>query len=175
VDPSAYALVYGLRRTRGALASWRERPWPVLRAWVGGSLVAALLLLVAIWVISLLPHGRGVVVLARPPFVVGGQVDVLRILMRNGLVLLLHAMACVAGFIAGSSLPIQARYHTGVMRAIHEGSRRFAIVFVVSATCFSLGWQAYSLGGTAARVAATVHVWEVYVAPHLLSAMLGYG
>jgi hypothetical protein len=206
----------------------------VLRAWVGGSLVAALLLLVAIWVISLLPHGRGVVVLARPPFVVGGQVDVLRILMRNGLVLLLHAMACVAGFIAGSSLPIQARYHTGVMRAIHQGSRRFAIVFVVSATCFSLGWQAYSLGGTAARVAATVHVssallllgllphalpelvalflplaawilasrrgewdqllaativtvafalpilvitalWEVYVAPHLLSAMLGYG
>jgi hypothetical protein len=232
VDPSAYALVHGIRCTRGALASWRDRPWPVLRAWVGGSLSAALLLLLAIWVISLVASGHGAVAITRPPFVVGDRQDVLRILGRNMLVLALHAMACVAGFIAGSSLPLQARYRIGLMRAIHEGSRRFAIVFVVSATCFSLSWQAYALGSVVARVAATLDassallligllphavpelvalflplaawivasrrgewdqllaativtvafalpmlvitaVWEVYVTPHLLAAVLG--
>ncbi len=234
MDPSAYALVHGIRSTRGALASWRDRPWPVLRRWLGGSLAAALLLLLAIWVISLLSHGSGAVALARPPFEVGDPQDVVQILGRNMLVLALHAMACVAGFIAGSSLPLQARYRTGVMRSIHEGSRRAAIVFVVSATAFSLSWQALSLGTTVQRVAATVHAssavlligllphalpelvalflplaawilasrrgdwdqllaatfvtvafalpilvitatWEVYVAPRLLGALLGYG
>ena len=149
--------MHGIRCTRGALASWRDRPWLVLREWIEGSLCAALLLLVAIWVISLLANGHGAVAITRPPFVVGDQQDVVRILGRNLLVLALHAMACVAGFIAGSSLPLQARYRTGVMRTIHEGSRRFAIVFVVAATCFSLSWQAYALGSVVARVAATLH------------------
>lgn len=226
--------MHGIRQTRGALASWREEPWPVLRSWLAGSLCAALLLLVAIWVISLLSSARGVVALERPPFVVGDRLDVVRILASNVLVLALHAMACVAGFIAGSSLPLQARYRTGLMRAIYEGSRRGAIVFVVCATSFSLSWQAYALGRTVARVSAVLHVssallligllphavpelvalflplaawiiasrrgqwdnllaatmvtvafalptllitalWEVYVAPHLLGALLGHG
>lgn len=234
MDPSAYALVHGIRSTRGALASWRDRPWPVLRRWLLGSLTAAVGLLFAIYLISLLPQGHGTVLLERPPFVVGNQLDVLRILGSNLLVLALHAMACVAGFIAGSSLPLQARYRTGVMRTIHEGGRRFAIVFVVGATCFSLTWQALSLGNTVARVASALHastavlmlgllphaipelvalflplaawiiasrrgewdellaatfvtvafalptlvmtaLWEVYVAPRLLGALLGYG
>lgn len=29
-------------------------------------------------------------------------------------------MACVAGLIAGSSLPLQAQERTGVMRTVHE-------------------------------------------------------
>ena len=76
----------------------------------------------------------------RPPFVVGDRLDVVRILGRNALVLALHAMACVAGFIAGSSLPLQANQRTGLARLIHERGGRLAMLFVLSATTFSLGF-----------------------------------
>lgn len=157
MDASAYALVHGVRTTREALSSWQKRPWPIVRAWVLGSLGAAIFLLIAIWVISLVAPGHGRVSLRHPPFAVGQPPDVVRILGHNMLVLTLHAMACVAGFIAGSSLPLQARYRTGLSRKIHEGSRRVAIVFVVCATGFSLSLQAYSLGMTVGRVAFALH------------------
>ena len=38
-----------------------------------------------------------------------------RVLFRNSLVLALHAMACVAGFIAGSSLPLSAAQRSGAV------------------------------------------------------------
>jgi hypothetical protein len=83
---------------------------------------------------------------------------VARILAHNLLVLTLHAMACVAGFIAGSSLPLQAAYRSGLSRTIHEAGRRIAIAFVVCATCFSLSLQAYAIGTSAAHVAFALHV-----------------
>ena len=53
--------------------------------------------------------------------------------------LALHALACVAGFIAGSSLPLQAEHYTGVV-ALRPRARRhaLAIAFVAAATMFSL-------------------------------------
>src|SRR5690242_4036623 len=138
MDASSYAFVHGIRSTRATFDSWNERPWPVLGAWVGGSLAAALLLLSAVWMIADLSTTGGSAQLHRPPFQVGDQTDVLRILARNSLVLALHAMACVAGFIAGSSLPLQARQRSGIARVIHERGGRLAIVFVVAATVFSL-------------------------------------
>ena len=39
--------------------------------------------------------------------------DLLPILWRNSLVLAFHATACVAGFIAGASMPIAAAQRTG--------------------------------------------------------------
>ncbi len=176
MDASAYALVHGVRCTRETLAGWHRRPWSVLRAWVAGSLAAACLLLLAIWVVSLITSGDGPVALMRPPFLVGGPGDVLRILGHNLLVLTLHAMACVAGFIAGSSLPLQARYRSGISRTIHEGGRRVAIGFVVCATCFSLSLQAYSLGMTVARVAVALHVSSalllIGLLPHALPELV---
>jgi hypothetical protein len=155
VDASAYALVHGVRSTRGALAIWRDRPWPVLRAWFLGSFGVACVLLVAIWVVALASSGsRGVVVLTQPPFVVGGPSDLVRIVGHNLLVLALHAMACVAGFIAGSSLPLQAKHQTGLVRMIHERGRTFAMLFVVCAIGFSLSWQAYAIGTAVAHVAS---------------------
>ena len=82
----------------------------------------------------------------------------LSILGRNLLVLALHAMACVAGFIAGSSLPLQAEDHHGVSRWVHEHGGRLAIGFVVLATAFSLSAQAYVLGHTLAGVSGFLHV-----------------
>ncbi len=156
MDASAYALVHGLRSTRTALDTWRTRPWPILRAWLLGSAAVALVLLVAVWLIASSSKAHGGLVLDQPPFAVGSPLDVLRVLGRNLLVLALHAMACVAGFIAGSSLPLQAERRTGLSRAIHERGRPVAIALVVCATCCSLGLQAYVLGRSAAAVAATL-------------------
>jgi hypothetical protein len=127
--------------------------------WLLGSLAAASLLLVAVWVIATLtPAPPGFLRPDRPPFIVGGPTDVVRILVGNALVLALHAMACVAGFIAGSSLPLQAEHQTGLTRVIHERGRPLALAFVVGATAFSLSMQADSIGVGAAHVAATLHV-----------------
>jgi hypothetical protein len=62
------------------------------------------------------------------------------------LVLALHAFACVAGFIAGSALPVVAQQHTGVWRRVHDHAGPLAIAFVIGATSFSLLTQAYALG-----------------------------
>jgi hypothetical protein len=232
MDPSAYALAHGLRRTRGTLEEWRERPWPVLLAWLRSSLAVACGLLLATWAVSVVRSPSGGLGL-EPPLVVGGLRDVARILFHNLLVLTFHAMACVAGFIAGSSLPLQAPAHTGLSRWVHERGRPAALAFVIGATVFSLSTQALVLGTGAGRVASSLHagsamllagllphavpelvalflplaawivasrrgeweqllaatlvtttlavpvlvlaaLWEVYGAPHLLQALLGY-
>lgn len=157
MDASAYALAHGVTSTRGALKSWKTRPAPVVRSWVLGSLIAASLLLVAIWVIADVSSRTGTVSLHRPPFGAGDTRDVIRIFAANLLVLGLHAMACVAGFIAGDALPVQARYHTGFRRGVYIQGRRLAIGFVVVATMFSLSLQAYLLGSTVAHVAGALH------------------
>lgn len=207
----------------------------VLRAWFAGSLAVAGLLLLTIWAVAAVKSGtRGPVSLARPPFVVGGLGDVARIVSHNMLVLALHAMACVAGFIAGSSLPLQAEQHTGFVRVVHERGKPIAIGFVMCAITFSLSWQTYALGTALAHVSSSAHaptalllvgllphalpelvalflplsawmvasrrkewdlllaatfvtvgvaipilvltgLWEVFVAPHVLTAIFGHG
>jgi hypothetical protein len=157
MDASAYAFTHGIRRTRSALREWNRRPWPVLRSWLAGSLCAALVLLSAVWAIAALTGSNGPAAVDRPPLVTGNGGDVLRILGHNALVLALHAMACVAGFIAGSSLPLQAEQHTGLSRLVYERGGKLAMLFVVSATTFSLSAQAYVLGTSVAHVAGTLH------------------
>ncbi len=158
MDASAYALVHGVRCTRATLVEWRDRPWPILRRWLLGALGAASLLLAAVLMIALIaPASRSSVELGQPPFVVGSLGDVVQILRDNMLVLALHAMACVAGFMAGSSLPLQAEHHRGAMRVIHERGQPVAMAFVVCATGFSLSLQAYTIGTAAARDAAALH------------------
>jgi hypothetical protein len=94
------------------------------------------------------------------------------VLYRNGLVLALHALACVAGFIAGSSLPTAAEGYNGAMRRLHERAAPLAIGFVILATLFSLSTQAYALGHGAADLSALMNVSPlvllVGLAPHAL-------
>jgi hypothetical protein len=158
MDASAYALAYGMRRTRATLDAWHRHPWPVLRRWFAGALLAACGLLVAVLVVAELSHNYIQVLTLEPPFAVGDAGDVVGVLGHNLLVLALHAMACLAGFIAGSSLPLQASAHSGLSRWVHEHGGRIAIVFVVCATAFSLSLQAYTLGRTLAGVAHFLHV-----------------
>jgi hypothetical protein len=80
------------------------------------------------------------------------------VLFRNGLVLALHALACVAGFMAGCSLPKAAAGYRGVWRRIHEKAGPAAIAFVACATLFSLVTQAYALGHGASTLSAQLHI-----------------
>jgi Stage II sporulation protein M len=143
----------GMEVTRATFAAWNERPWQVLRAWVGLSLAIAVALLGAVWVVAglLTPditpiHMPGVTEDTSP-------IDVLPILWRNSLVLALHGTACVAGFIAGASMPIAAEQRTGISRWVHVKTAQFAILFVAAVTIFSLSTQALFLGFQGSTIA----------------------
>jgi Stage II sporulation protein M len=158
MDASAYAFTHGVRRTRETLRVWQGTPIAVLARWVAGSALAAAGLLVAVWLIASLDNGFQQVIRLEPPFAVGDLGDVAQVLGRNMLVLALHAMACVAGFIAGSSLPMQVEGRTGVSRWVHEHGGRIAIAFVAVATAFSLSAQAYLLGHALGGLSAFLRV-----------------
>ena len=176
MDASSYALYHGVRRTRTTLRAWQRRPLPVIGAWIAGSTVAAIGLLGAVLVISALSSGYVQPVELHPPFAVGDFGDVLNVISHNLLVLALHAMACVAGFIAGSSLPLQAESKQGVSRWVHEHGGRIAIAFVVCATGFSLSAQAWVLGHTLAGVANFLKISPALlllgVLPHALPELI---
>ena len=168
-----YAFVHGVRRSKQTLDEWQRDPWPALRRWFAGSLLAALALLGATWLVAASSGANGFSVQTiGPPFHVGDIGNVSVILSKNLLVLALHAMACVAGFIAGASLPLQAQERTGISRTIHEHGGKIAIGFVIAATTFSLLAQAIVLGGETAAVAARLHTTPgmllVVLLPHAL-------
>src|SRR3954464_13295650 len=149
MDANELVLVQGMDATKTTLRRWNADPWPVLRAWVGWSVLIAVGLLAAVYAVARLSQPDpthlalpGVNVEAKPG-------DIAHLLYRNGLVLALHAMACVAGFIAGSSIPQQAATRSGFSRKLHDRAGSLAIAFVVCATLFSLTTQAYALGQAA--------------------------
>ena len=128
------------------------------------------------WLVASLDGGYQQIITLQPPFAVGDGANVLGVLRSNMLVLALHAMACVAGFIAGSSLPLQAEHHKGVSRWVHEHGGRIAIAFVVGATTFSLSAQAYLIGHTLAGVSGFLHVSPALlllgVLPHAIPELI---
>ena len=149
-------LVQGMRDTKLALARWNREPGMVLRPWCLLSAAIAVGLLFAVYVVAkfatpdrtiyLIPGYNADVTLA----------DYGRVLFRNSLVLALHALACVAGFMAGSSLPLSASHRSGLSRWVHEKAGPLAIGFVACATLFSLGTQAFVIGGGAASIAGQI-------------------
>jgi hypothetical protein len=157
----------GLAATREAFAEWFSQPWRIAGRWLAGSALAASLLLIGTLVIAEVVPGNRDIDLGVPPVSVGGPSYVLTILGHNLLVLALHAFACVAGFIAGSSLPLEAERLTGINAVVHRHGAKLAIGFVVAATTFSLGFQVWSLGTSAASVAV-----ELHTSPALLLATL---
>ncbi len=158
VDPERLALVQGMRDTRATLNRWQAEPARVLGPWLLGALAIAVTLLLAVWGIATAVK-PDISITLLPGFnepVDAGSVG--RILFRNSLVLALHGFACIAGFIAGSSLPLQAEYHTGLWKKIHDKAGPLAIAFVGAATLFSLLTQAWALGRTASDLALQLDV-----------------
>jgi hypothetical protein len=153
VSVNDFVLVQGMRDTRGTLERWNAHPWPVLRAWFGGALIVASALLFAVWAISSVSTPDTTPM--RIPGVTdeANLADIGHILFRNSLVLALHGFACVAGFIAGSSLVLSAERRTGLSKLVHEKARPIAFAWVALVTGFSLATQAYALGLTGAQLA----------------------
>jgi hypothetical protein len=176
MDASAYAFAHGVRHTRATLRAWQRMPVKVVGRWAAGSALAAAGLLAAVLVVASLDHGYQQAISLQPPFAVGNVGDVVRVLRSNLLVLALHAMACVAGFIAGSSLPLQAEHHHGISRWVHEHGGRLAIGFVACATAFSLSAQAYVIGHTLAGVSHFLRVSPALlllgVLPHAIPELM---
>lgn len=154
MQTSDLVLVRGWSDTRATLAHWNARPWPVIGRWFAGALAISLGLLFAVWIVALLsvPDPGPTSFLGRNGDPVLAQVS--HVVGRNLLVLALHAMACVAGFIAGSSLPLEAQRHGGAWRWVHEQAGPLAIAFVIGATGFSLVTQALVLGRGASSLGA---------------------
>jgi Stage II sporulation protein M len=163
---------HGLRDTRETFEVWSERPWPVLRSWLALSLAVAVALLLAVWVVAglltpdLTPvHIAGFTYPSEPD-------DLLPILWRNSLVLALHATACVAGFIAGASMPIAAAQRTGLSRWVHAKAGELAILFVAAVTLFSLSTQALYLGFQASTISYQLDITRLElilsVLPHAI-------
>jgi hypothetical protein len=167
VKANDLVLVSGMRNTRVALGRWNEDPWPVLRVWFGGALAVASGLLFAVWLIA----ARSPVDLSRvaiPGLTEDPEFgDIGHLLLRNSLVLALHAFACVAGFIAGSSLVLSAETKSGFSKLVHEKARPIAFAWVTLVTCFSLITQAYALGLTGAQLAD-----QLAISPALLVATI---
>jgi hypothetical protein len=167
------ALVQGGATTRATLRRWEAAPWRTVRLWVAGSFATACLLLVCVWVLA----QRATPDLFTPVAVPGvtsppdlGHVGFL--LMRNSLVLALHALSCLAGFIARSELPAEAERYKGWVRWIHDRAGMLAIAFVTAATLFSLVTQALVLAQGASTISAQLGVSSAVlllsVLPHAL-------
>jgi len=169
---NSHVFSHGMRDTRAALDAWGERDWRVLHGWFALSLAIAAALLAAVWVVAgqltpdLTPvHLPGLTEPSDPG-------DLLPILYRNSLVLALHATACVAGFIAGASMPIAAAQRSGISRWVHVKAGELAILFVCAVTLFSLSTQALYLGFQGSTIAFQLHisigVLLLTVLPHAL-------
>ena len=163
---------HGMQDTRETLGYWSRRPGRVLGAWVALSLAIALTLLAAVWFVSglLTPD---VTPLHLPGFTEPSEPgDLLPILWRNSLVLALHATACIAGFIAGASMPIAAAQRRGISRWIHVKAGELAILFVCAVTIFSLSTQALYLGFQGSTIAYQLQITRfeliLSVLPHAI-------
>ena len=152
------AVVQGWADTRSALRRWSVRPGRALLPWSLGSLAIAALLLTATWAVATLATPDSTRLFFPGLYRDATVGDFGFILYRNGLVLALHGFACVAGFMAGSSLPQVAEGYSGVWRWIHDKAGPLAIGFVVCATLFSLTTQAWALGGGASDLSAQLDI-----------------
>jgi hypothetical protein len=169
-------LVQGMDDTKRALRRWNAEPLHILRPWLLLSVLIACALLTAVYVIATVSTPDPTRYLI-PGFNADATfVDYLLVLYRNSLVLALHAMACVAGFMAGSSLPLSAANRSGFSRWVHEKAGPLAIGFVVCATTFSLCTQAYIIGGNAASLAlqleTTPGLLLLALTPHALPELI---
>jgi len=161
-----------MRDTRETLDLWGRHRWRILQGWAALSLAIALTLLAAVWFVAglLTPD---LTPIHLPGFTESSQPDdLLPILYRNSLVLALHGTACIAGFIAGASMPIAASQRTGISRWIHVKAGELAILFVCAVTLFSLSTQALYLGFQGSTISHQLRISRfeliLSVLPHAL-------
>lgn len=174
------AVVQGWADTRATLRDWWRTPWTVVTNWIGVSLLVTFALLAAVLTVASFSTPDATPMLLPGVHTVAGLDDALTVLGRNLLVLALHSLACLAGFIAKSSLPIEARSYSGRLRRVHELAGPAAIAFVTGATLFSLVTQALVLGDGLATLswqldmseAGLLAVLSIHALPELCALFL---
>jgi hypothetical protein len=176
MDANQLVLVQGVRDTRQTLVRWHGAPWSVLRPWFIGAAAVTLGLLSAVVIIGSVATPDPTPILLPGLTAPANMAAVGHVLFRNSLVLALHGFACVAGFIAGSSVPLEAQRYTGFVKTLHDKAGPLAIAFVVCATSFSLATQAYVLGSAASTLAAqgrmNVGLLVVGLMPHAILELI---
>jgi hypothetical protein len=176
VKASQLAFVQGMDDTRAAMRRWNAAPLSAVGPWALGAVAISATLLLAVLVVAhaTTPDATGYVLPGLNAPATAGAVG--RVLFRNSLVLALHSFACIAGFIAGSALPLQAEHHSGWWRTVHEKAGPAAITFVAAATTFSLCTQAYVLGSAASTIAAHFEIGRglliLTLLPHALPELV---
>ena len=109
VSVNDLVLVQGMADTKLALGEWNRHPWKVLKPWLALSFGIACTLLLAVYVVAELTTPDATIYFLPGVNSRATGIDYVHVLYRNSLVLALHAMACVAGFIAGSA------YHSNIV------------------------------------------------------------
>lgn len=164
-------VVAGWADTRSALVRWNADMGRVLVRWARVSGLIGVLLLVATWFVATQFSGS-----SRSHF--AGYVDAPslsaagHIFMRNMLVLIMHALICVAGYMAAASMPIAADGYSGWVRRLHQLATPLTFAFIAAVTVGSLLTQAWALGMYAPAVAEVYHLsiaeLLVVLSPHAL-------
>ena len=176
MDANQLVLVQGARRTRATLVRWQTTPWPVLAPWFMLAAAIAAGLLCAVVIIGSLATPDATPILLPGLTEPSSLGAVGHVLYRNALVLALHGFACVAGFIAGSSMPLEAQRYRGFVKTVHDKAGPLAIGFVICATSFSLATQAYVLGSSASTLAnqgnMNVGLLVVGLLPHAVPELI---
>lgn len=160
-----------MRETRETLVRWRKRPLHTIGRWLLLSFSIAVTMLAAVLAVGHFSVGETTNQL--PRIISSSQPDdMLPVFFRNSLVLALHGFVCLAGFMAMRALPEQTKYKRGVDRWVHEHAPRFAMLWVSSATIFSITTQTYILGHNVADLALTLRISQatllLTVLPHAL-------
>ena len=158
MNTNELVLVQGMAATKQTLAEWNRDPWGTLKGWLGWALLTAFGLLAAVYVVARLSTPDATLLIIPGVQREATFADAEHVLLKNSLVLALHGMACVAGFLAGSAVPQQAQFKRGINKWVHEKAGPFAILFVVCATAFSLCTQAYVIGSATATVAQNLGI-----------------
>lgn len=164
INPEQMVLVAGWADTRAALSRWNAHPWRVLLGWMRVSCAVGGLLLAATWAVASLHE------IPEVPKIFGAghapsTASALHIFGRNLLVLIMHALICIAGYMGAASVPIASDAYSGWVRRLHLLATPLAFGFIIVVTCMSFMLQALSLGRSAAMVA---HHYDIPVAELLV-------
>lgn len=169
------AIVAGWADTRTAFRRWNNDVPAVLRDWAGTSLLIGVALLLATWGVAELAAPTPIAEL--PSF--SGERTIQHaasVFGHNLLVLLMHALICVAGYMATQSVQVAANDYRGIVRAAHRAARPVTLVFVFAVTLGSFAMQAWRLGHVAPEVALAyglpVHTLLLVLTPHALPELV---
>ena len=144
IDHGRRVMAGGVGDLRAALERWRAERWRVVAAWALRSGCVAVALLVATVLVAAVatPDASSfdLAGVTRP----AEAADVQAVVMRNLLVLALHALACVAAYLARRSVVLEASGYGPFWQRLHTRIGALALAFVAGATIFSFACFGYS-------------------------------